>query len=108
MISSDTMRGFNDLLILHLLSLEDSYGYALSKRISELSEGQYNIKETTLYSAFNRMERQGWNRGYDGLETHGRMRTYFAITDLGRHVLADKRVEWTTVQRVMKNILEAS
>ena len=54
MISSDVIRGYNDTMILFLLLKEPSYGYEISKKIKELSREKYIIKETTLYSAFNR------------------------------------------------------
>ena len=59
-ISSDVIRGYNDTMILYLLLDHDSYGYEISKEIRRISEDKYVIKETTLYSAFNRMERNGY------------------------------------------------
>ena len=58
-ISSDVIRGYNDTMILFLLLKEPSYGYEISKQIKLLSDGKYVIKETTLYSAFTRMEKNG-------------------------------------------------
>ena len=54
MISSDGIRGYNDVIILSVLKEGDSYGYAVSQKIRDVSEEVYVIKETTLYSAFNR------------------------------------------------------
>ena len=59
-ISSDVIRGYNDTMILFLLLKAPSYGYELSKQIKTMSEGKYIIKETTLYSAFTRMEKNGY------------------------------------------------
>ena len=47
-ISSDVIRGYNDTIILYLLLKEPSYGYEISKKIRNLSEDKYVIKETTL------------------------------------------------------------
>ena len=57
MISSDVIRGYNDIMILCLLLDGDSYGYEISKRINEITEEKYKMKETTLYSAFTRSEK---------------------------------------------------
>lgn len=57
MISSDVIRGYNDIMILCLLLDGDSYGYEISKRIDEITEEKYKMKETTLYSAFARLEK---------------------------------------------------
>ena len=59
-ISSDVIRGYNDTMILYLLLDKPSYGYEISKQIKTLSNEKYVIKETTLYSAFTRMERNGY------------------------------------------------
>ena len=57
MISSDGIRGYNDVIILSVLKDGDSYGYAVSQKIRDVSGEIYVIKETTLYSAFNRLEK---------------------------------------------------
>ena len=57
-ISSDVIRGYNDTMILYILRKAPSYGYEISKQIKQLSDGKYVIKETTLYSAFTRMEKK--------------------------------------------------
>ena len=62
MISSDGIRGYNDMIILRLILEEPSYGYEISKAIKEKSRGKYIIKETTLYSAFTRLEKNGYIR----------------------------------------------
>ena len=59
-ISSDVIRGYNDTIILYLLLDKPSYGYEISRMIRQLSDGKYVIKETTLYSAFTRMEKNGY------------------------------------------------
>ena len=59
-ISSDVIRGYNDTFILYLLLDRPSYGYEISRMIRSLSEEKYVIKETTLYSAFTRMEKNGF------------------------------------------------
>ena len=69
MISSDVIRGYNDTIILYLLLENPSYGYEISKKIRELSMEKYIIKETTLYSAFNRLEKNGYISSFYGNET---------------------------------------
>ena len=59
-ISSDVIRGYNDTMILSILLKEPSYGYEISKEIKTITDGKYIIKETTLYSAFTRMEKNGY------------------------------------------------
>ena len=68
-ISSDVIRGYNDTMILSILIKEPSYGYEISKQIKKISEEKYIIKETTLYSAFTRMEKNGYR---DAIHATGR------------------------------------
>ena len=93
MLSSDVMRGYNDSIILSLLAEGDSYGYD-------------SMRETTLYSAFNRLERLGYVSSYQGTETFGRKRTYYTITPAGRAFLREKCEEWTLLQQVINQFLK--
>ena len=94
MISSDVIRGYNDTIILYLLLENPSYGYEISKKIRELSMEKYIIKETTLYSAFNRLEKNGYISSFYGNETNGKRRTYYRITEAGREYYQEKCREW--------------
>ena len=51
MISSDIIRGYNDIMILFIIREAPNYGYEISKRIRQITDDKYVIKETTLYSA---------------------------------------------------------
>lgn len=94
MISSDAMRGYNDVILLSILTKGDSYGYEISKRIREISKDRYHIKETTLYSAFRRLEKEGYVESYDGTETFGKPRTYFSITEKGNAFYQSQCRQW--------------
>ncbi len=105
-ISSDVIRGYNDTMILFLLLREPSYGYELSKQIRALSENKYIIKETTLYSAFTRMERNGYITSFmQEAEGTGKRRTYYRITDQGRAYYHSKCEEWTLTKEVIEKFI---
>ena len=101
MVGSDVMRGYNDFMILFLLLDEDSYGYEISRQIKQISEGKYNMKETTLYSAFTRLEKEGYIEAYYGTETNGKRRTYYRITKEGREFYREKCEEWELVKEIV-------
>ncbi len=103
-ISSDVIRGYNDTIILYLLWNQPSYGYEISKQIRTLSEEKYVIKETTLYSAFTRMEKNGYIQSYEDLST-GKRRTYYQITDLGRQYYLEKCEEWKITKEVVEQFI---
>ncbi len=106
-ISSDVIRGYNDTIILYLLLNKPSYGYEISKQIKTLSEEKYIIKETTLYSAFTRMEKNGYIESfYDHDITGGKRRTYYRITDAGRQYYQAKCDEWALTKDVIEKFIQ--
>ncbi len=102
MISSDGIRGYNDMIILHLILDEASYGYEISREIKERTENKYVIKETTLYSAFTRLEKNGYIESFYGTETNGKRRTYYRITEKGREYYEEKCSEWELTKEVVE------
>lgn len=106
MISSDIIRGYNDTIILSLLIDNSSYGYEISKNIRQITEEEYIIKETTLYSAFARLEKNGYIESYFGEETQGKRRTYFKITQEGLQYYKEKCEEWKVTQEVINKFIK--
>ena len=106
-ISSDVIRGYIDLMILRTLHDGDSYGYEISKKITDISGNIYIMKETTLYSAFSRLEKLRYLYPYPGSYSGGRERTYYKLTDSGRMYYREKCKEWAlTKTLIAKFIIE--
>lgn len=106
-ISSDVIRGYNDTIILYLLLEAPSYGYEISKKIRTISEDKYMIKETTLYSAFNRMEKNGYIESYIETAENGKKRTYYRITDTGSAYYRAKCEEWNLTKDVIERFIRS-
>lgn len=106
MISSDVIRGYNDTLILYMLLDGESYGYEISKNIRKLSDEKYIMKETTLYSAFTRLEKNGYIDSFFMDETFGKRRTYYRITPLGLAYYREKCAEWKVTQEVVNKFIK--
>lgn len=105
MISSDVIRGYNDTMILFLLLDGPSYGYEISKKIKSITNDKYVIKETTLYSAFNRLEKNNFITSFPGNETFGKKRTYYRITDEGKSYYQEKCKEWLLTKEVVTKFI---
>jgi len=105
-ISSDVIRGYNDTIILSLLIQGDSYGYEISRNIRTITNEQYIIKETTLYSAFARLEKNGYIESYYGEETQGKRRTYYRITPKGIEYYREKCKEWNLTKNVINKFVK--
>ena len=107
-ISSDVIRGYNDTMILSILMNGPSYGYEISKQIKSITDEKYVIKETTLYSAFTRMEKNGHIESFtadqDG-SGNGKKRTYYRITVLGMQYYRAKCEEWDITQEVVSKFI---
>lgn len=105
-ISSDVIRGYNDTMILFFLQKKDSYGYELSRDIKTVSQGKYIIKETTLYSAFTRMESNGYVQSYSQEAENGKRRTYYHITQKGIEYYKEKCEEWSLTKEVIEKFIQ--
>lgn len=104
-IASDLIRGNTDTIILSSLEKGDSYGYRINKAVSTITEGQYEFKEATLYSAFKRLEESGCIDSYWGDENTAARRRYYRITDRGRKVLEVLRSEWISSRDMIDKLV---
>ncbi|MGY5765653.1 PadR family transcriptional regulator [Brachybacterium sp. DNPG3] len=94
MIGADAIRGHIDLIVLAILEVRPSYAYEISRTISDRSDGEYVVKQTTLYTAVKRLQAQGLLDSREDLSDTGKSRTYYSLTPDGREQLAAKRAEW--------------
>lgn len=70
-----------------------------------VSEEKYIIKETTLYSAFTRMEKNGYLESFSGNETGGKRRTYYRVTEEGKLYYEEKCKEWEVTKEVVDKFI---
>ena len=105
-IASDLLRGHTDTIILARLMGGDNYGYEINKSILQRTEGKYELKEATLYSAFRRLEQAGCISSYWGDEQTGARRRYYTITDSGRDTYSSLMGEWKTAKKMIDKLIE--
>jgi PadR family transcriptional regulator PadR len=104
-ISSDLLRGHTDTIILKLLLDGDKYGYEISKLIHSDSDGEYELKEATMYSSLKRLEGDGGITSYWGDETQGGRRKYYSITDKGKETYSENKKNWEYAKRILDRLL---
>ena len=102
-ITGDLIRGHTDTIILAQLIKEDSYGYQINKAILDKTEGRYELKEATLYTAFRRLESAGCLTTYS-LEHSSRLRKYYSITPQGVARIQEFLKEWKSVMELYSYI----
>src|SRR5206468_3167631 len=91
-------------LVLAILAEGDSYGYAIIKRVTELSGGHLQWTDGMLYPVLHRLERQGLVAAKWSASENGRRRKYYRITREGRAQLAAQRKQWQAVDGTLRGI----
>ena len=95
MAESDLIRGNVDTIILKVLYEGDRYGYDLIKQINARGDGQWEIKQPTVYACLKRLEKQGFISSYwDSSESDGGRRKYYSLTESGREVFLKYKSEF--------------
>jgi PadR family transcriptional regulator len=98
---SDLIQGTLDLLILRTISVEPKHGWAIAKRIEEVSNEVLLVSQGALYPALHRLEHQGWVRAeWRGSDT-GREAKFYALTRAGRKQLEKELAQWDRLSKAV-------
>lgn len=103
-INKDLVAASATPMVLAILAEADSYGYAIVKRVSELSGGELQWTDGMLYPVLHRLEGQGHIKGKWGTSETGRQRKYYHLTARGQAQLAEQRQHWQMVDAALRNI----
>src|SRR5262245_48064556 len=103
-INKDLVAASATPLVLAILAERESYGYAILKRVSELSGGRLEWSEGMLYPGLHRLERLGHVAGKWQESESGRRRKYYRITPAGKEQLAAERRQWQAVDSALRNV----
>ncbi len=106
-IASDLIRGHTDTIILAQLIKGDSYGYQINKYIKQCTDNSYELKEATLYTAFKRLETNGFISSYWGDENVGARRKYYSITPMGKAVYSQMLLNWNSAKQIIDKLVAA-
>ncbi len=104
---SDLIQGTLDLLILKTLSTGAVHGWAIAKRIQQVSNDVLQVQQGSLYPALHRLEQQGWIESETKPTESGRVAKFYSLTKAGKKQLAHELNEWdrlsAAVQLVVKH-----
>jgi PadR family transcriptional regulator, regulatory protein PadR len=92
--SSDLIQGTLDLLILNTISLQPQHGWAIAKRIQQVSNEVLQISQGALYPALHRLEQQGWIKSNWRVTEGGRDAKFYTLTRAGRVQLHKELAQW--------------
>lgn len=103
-IQKDLVAASATPLVLAILSEGQSYGYAIIKRVSELSQGKLQWTDGMVYPLLHRLERNGYVKAIWGKSETGRRRKYYRLTQAGDEHLEQQRKQWQTVDSALRGI----
>src|SRR5687768_7381871 len=103
-IDKDLVAASATPLVLAILAEGESYGYAILKRVRELSGGELEWTDGMLYPLLHRLHRLGYVTAEWRTPPEGRRRKYYAITPAGRAALAQQKRQWVAVTRALGDI----
>jgi PadR family transcriptional regulator PadR len=103
---SDLLQGTLDLLILKTIAREPLHGWAIAKRIQELSDEVLAVQQGSLYPALHRLEAQGWIDAEWKDTELGRNAKFYGLTRDGRQQLARELESWDRLSSAMRLLLK--
>ena len=103
-IDKDLVAASATPLVLAILAEGENYGYAILKRVRELSAGELEWTDGMLYPLLHRLSRLGYVTTEWRTPDEGRRRRYYVITDDGRAALAEQQRQWATVTRALGDV----
>ena len=103
-IDKDLVAASATSLVLAILSDGESYGYAIIKRVGEVSGGELLWTDGMVYPLLHRLERRGFVQAVWGESESGRRRKYYRLTGAGAEHLADQRRQWQLVDKALRGV----
>jgi transcriptional regulator len=103
---ADLLPGTLDLLVLRTLVRGPNHGYGIAQRVRELSRDVFQVGESSLYPALQRLTLDGYNKPEWGTSDNNRRARYYTLTAAGRRQLAAEREEFERVVTAMRLVLD--
>ena len=105
---SEVLRGSIDLLVLKTLSLASMHGWGIGQRIQQISGGELEVNQGSLYPALQRLEQRGLIRSDWGTTENNRRARYYEITAAGRAALGDETESWRRFTSAVDTVLRTT
>jgi transcriptional regulator len=103
---SDLVQGTLDLLILKTVSLEPKHGWAIAKRIQQISGEVLQVQQGSLYPALHRLEQRGWIKGKWAETETGRQAKFYSLTAAGRAQLHKEAASWSRLSAAINLVVQ--
>jgi len=108
MASSDLLQGTLDMLVLKALALGPLHGYAIARRIQQVSGDVLSVEEGSLYPALYRMEERRWIAASWGTSENNRRAKYYRLTRAGRRELQAAGENWAKLAVAVSKVMQSA
>ena len=103
---SDLVQGTLDLLILKTVATEPKHGWAIAKRIQQISREVLQVQQGSLYPALHRLELRGWIKSKWGETETGRRARFYSLTAAGRAQLEKETANWDRLSAAIDLVVQ--
>jgi PadR family transcriptional regulator, regulatory protein PadR len=105
---SDLLQGTLDVLILKVVALGPIHGYAIARRLQQMSGAVLQVPQGSLYPALHRLEKRRWLRAEWAPSDTGREARFYSLTRLGRKQLGEQRANWDRLSAAISGVLSTA
>jgi transcriptional regulator len=105
---NDLVQGTLDLLILRTIAPEPMHGWAIAKRIQQISQEVLQVQQGSLYPALHRLEQQGWIRAKWMESETGRQAKFYSLTAAGKKHLEHETANWNRLSAAIDLVIEGA
>jgi transcriptional regulator len=103
---TDLVQGTLDLLILKTIAQEPKHGWAIAKRIQQVSRETLQVQQGSLYPALHRLEQQAWIKAEWRTTETGRMAKFYSLTRAGRKQLEKELQSWARLSAAINLVIQ--
>ncbi len=103
---TDLVQGTLDLLILKTLQLEPKHGWAVAKRIQQISGDVLKVQQGSLYPALYRLEKEGWITAEWRQTETGREAKFYSLTKTGQAHLEQEVASWARLSSAVNVVIQ--
>jgi PadR family transcriptional regulator, regulatory protein PadR len=104
--AAELLPGTLDLLILRTLVRGPNHGYGIAQRVRELSQEVFQVGESSLYPALQRLTLDGYIKPEWGVSENNRRARFYTLTAAGKKQLAAERQEFDRVVAAIRLVLD--
>jgi PadR family transcriptional regulator PadR len=104
----ELLRGTLDMLVLKVVALGPSHGYAIAQRLQQISKDFFQVHQGSLYPALHRLEDRGWLQAEWKASETGREAKFYALTKKGRKQLDAEVLNWGKLSEAVALVLRTA